>query len=182
MVCARRSQHRVDGLKRRPRDKMVMSAAHVDCLKDSRAESNWLRAWPVFRDRLYRISVTYDQSSTEGLTAEDMVKSISTKYGPATYVALEIDFTKNDRYDVTQKPVASWEDTLYSYHLVRSSLQRSSWLIIYSKLVNREAELAIIEAVKLEKQEGPQREADRQKKQMDDLEVARQKNQKSFRP
>jgi hypothetical protein len=36
--------------------------------------------------------------------------------------------------------------------------------------------------VKLDEQEGPKREADRQKKQKDDLEAARQKNQKSFRP
>jgi len=37
-------------------------------------------------------------------------------------------------------------------------------------------------AVKLDEQEAPQREAERQKKQMDDLEVARQKNRKIFRP
>jgi len=36
--------------------------------------------------------------------------------------------------------------------------------------------------VKLEEQEGPNREAERQKKQTDDLEVARQKNRKTFRP
>jgi hypothetical protein len=36
--------------------------------------------------------------------------------------------------------------------------------------------------VKLDEQEGPKKEAERQKKQMGDLEVARQKNQKSFRP
>jgi hypothetical protein len=36
--------------------------------------------------------------------------------------------------------------------------------------------------VKLDEQEGPKRETERQKKQVDDLEVARQKNQKSFRP
>jgi hypothetical protein len=135
-----------------------------------------------YNGELYKISVTYDQTSTEGLTAEDMVKSISTKYGPATYIALEIDFTKNDRYDVTQKPVASWEDTLYSFNLVRSAFNDRLGLIIYSKRVNREAELAIAEALKLEEREGPQKEAERQKKQIDDLEAARQKNQKSFRP
>jgi len=36
--------------------------------------------------------------------------------------------------------------------------------------------------VKLEKQDEPQREAERQKKETDGLEVTRQKNQKSFRP
>jgi hypothetical protein len=44
-----------------------------------------------YNGELYKISVTYDRTSTEGLTADDMVKSISAKYGPATYVALAID-------------------------------------------------------------------------------------------
>ena len=135
-----------------------------------------------YNGELYKISVTYDQTSTEGLTDEDMVKSISAKYGPATYVALPIDLTKNDRYDVTQKTVASWVDAQYSFNLVRSSFSDHLGLVIYSKRVNAEAELAVLEALKLEEQEGPQREAERQKKQIDDLEVARQKNQKSFHP
>src|SRR5467141_3839912 len=66
-----------------------------------------------YNGELYKISVTYDRTSTEGLTAEDMVKSISAKYGPATNVVLEIDFSKSDRYDATEKPVASWEDAQY---------------------------------------------------------------------
>jgi len=135
-----------------------------------------------YNGELYKISVTYDQTSTEGLTDEDMVKSISAKYGPAKYVALPIDLTKNDRYDVTQKTVASWVDAQYSFNLVRSSFTNHLGLVIYSKRVNAEAELAVLEALKLEEQEGPQREAERQKKQIDDLEVARQKNQKSFHP
>ena len=52
-----------------------------------------------YNAELYKISVTYDRTSTAGLTAEDMVKSISAKYGPAT-----------ERYDVKQKTAASWED------------------------------------------------------------------------
>ena len=135
-----------------------------------------------YNGELYKMSVTYDRSSTEGLTAEDMVKSISAKYGPATNVALEIDSAKNDRYDDRQKPVASWEDAQYSFNLARSSSTDHLGLIIYSKRVNAEAELAAAEAVKLEEQEGPNREAARQKKQTDDLEVARQKNRKIFRP
>jgi hypothetical protein len=135
-----------------------------------------------YNGELYKMSVTYDQTSTEGLTAEDVVKSISAKYGPATSVALEIDSDKNDRYDVGQKPVASWEDAQYSFNLVRSSYTDHLGLIIYSKRINAEAERAIVEAVKLDVQEAPQREAERQKKQMDDQEVARQKNRKIFRP
>ncbi len=135
-----------------------------------------------YNGELYKISVTYDPTSTEGLTTEDMVKSISAKYGQATYLALAIDSAKDDRYDVAQKPVASWQDAQYSFNLVRSAFSDHLGLVIYSKRINAEAELATAEAVKLEEREGPQKEAERQKKQMDDLEVARQKNQKSFRP
>ena len=135
-----------------------------------------------YNSELYKISVTYDRTSTEGLTAQDMVKSISAKYGAATNVVLEIYSAKSDRYDVRQRPVASWEDAQYSFNLVRSSFSDHLGLIIYSKRVNAAAELATVEAVKLEEQEGPQREAERQKKQMDELEVARQKNRKIFRP
>ena len=38
------------------------------------------------------------------------------------------------------------------------------------------------ESVKLEKQEAPQKEIERQQKEADDLEVARQKNRKIFLP
>ena len=81
-----------------------------------------------------------------------------------------------------QKPVATWEDSQYSFNLVRSSFSGSFELLIYSKRLNAEAEVALAEAVKLEKQEEPQREAERQKKQIGDLEATRQKNQKSFLP
>ena len=135
-----------------------------------------------YNAELYKISVTYDRTSTEGLTAEDMVKSISAKYGPATSVKPEVDSATNERYDMRQKPVATWEDSQYSFNLVRSSFSGSFELLIYSKRLNAEAEVALAEAVKLEKQEEPQREAERQKKQTGDLEATRQKNQKSFRP
>jgi hypothetical protein len=135
-----------------------------------------------YNAELYRISVTYDRTSTEGLTAEDMVKSISAKYGPPTSIKPEVDSATNERYDMKQKPVATWEDSQYSLNLVRSSFSGSFELLIYSKRLNAEAEVALAEAVKLEKQEEPQREAERQKKQAGDLEATRQKNQKSFRP
>src|SRR5437016_7091223 len=57
-----------------------------------------------YNGELYKISVTYDRTSTEGLTEEDMVKSISAKYGPPTYVALAIAYATNDRYGLTQTP------------------------------------------------------------------------------
>jgi hypothetical protein len=135
-----------------------------------------------YNAELYKISATYDRSSTEGLTADDMVKSISAKYGPPTNIALEVNSATNEQYEMRQELVASWEDSQYSFRLVRSSFSGGFELVIYSKRLNAEAEVALAEAVKLEKQEEPQREAERQKKDADDLEVTRQKNQKGFRP
>jgi len=127
---------------------------------------------------LYKISVAYDRASTQGLSAEDLVKSISARYGAAKYVALAIDSSTEEN----QKPVAWWEDSEYSLNLSRSFFTDAFELVICSKMVNGVAELAIADALKLDKQEAPQREAERKKKEMNDLEVTRQKNQNSFRP
>jgi hypothetical protein len=135
-----------------------------------------------YNGELYKISLTYDRASTEGLTALDMMKAISAKYGQATNVVPEVDSGPHAQYEVQQKLVASWEDSQYSFNLVRSSFSDGFGLVIYSKRANAEAELAVAEAVKLDKQEGPQREAERQKKETKDLEVTRQKNLKNFRP
>jgi hypothetical protein len=148
----------------------------------ARADSVEQILFSFYNGELYKISVTYDRPSTEGLTEADMVKSISAKYGPATIVAPEVDSATSDRYNSKNKPVASWEDAQFSFSLVRSSFNDVLGLVAFSKLTNTQAELAIAEAVTLDEQEGPKREAERQKKQMDDLAVARQKNQKSFRP
>jgi hypothetical protein len=135
-----------------------------------------------YNGELYKISLTYDRASTEGLTALDMMNAISANYGQATNVVPEVESAKIDSYDVKQKLVATWEDSQYSFNLVRSSFTDGFGLVIYSKRANAEAELAIAEAVKLDKQEGPQREAERQKKETKDLEAVRQKNRKIFRP
>jgi hypothetical protein len=135
-----------------------------------------------YNGALYKMSVTYDQSSTEGLTAGDMVKSISANYGPSTTLAPAADPASTDRYEAKGSLVASWEDAQYSFNLVHSAFTERFGLVLYSKRANAEAELAIAESVSLEKQNGPKKAADRQKKETDALEVARQKNQKTFRP
>jgi hypothetical protein len=131
---------------------------------------------------LYKMTVTYDLASTEGLMAGDMEKSISSEYGPLTGVAPAFDPSSNDNYDAKGRLVATWEDARYSFNLVRSSFTNRFGLIIYSKQANAEAELAIVEALQLAKQNAPKRAADLEKKQSDDLDAAREKNQKTFRP
>lgn len=131
---------------------------------------------------LYKISVTYDVSSTQGLTTADMVKFISAKYGPATTLEPETDSVLNERFSNSEKAVASWEDSQYIFKLLHSPFTNRFGLTIFAKLLNAEAEIVIADAVTMEKQEKPQRDADLKKKEADDLEAERQKNQKAFRP
>jgi hypothetical protein len=147
-----------------------------------RSESVDELVFSFYKGELYKIVVTYDRTSTEGLTADDMVKSISAKYGPATSVALEIDSSANEQYAVRGKPVASWDDSQYSLNLLRSSYSNAFALVIYSKRVNAEADAALMQTVKVDEQEAPQKAIERQKKEADAIELTRQKNQKSFRP
>ena len=148
----------------------------------SRAESVDEIVFSFYKGELYKMVVTYERASTEGLTADDMVKSIAAKYGPATKVALEIDSAGNEQYELRQKPVASWEDSQYSFNLVRSQFSNAFQLVIYSKSVSAEADAALAEVVKVDELEAPQRAVARQKKEADATELTRQKNQKSFRP
>ncbi len=147
-----------------------------------RSESVDELVFSFYKGELYKMVVTYERASTEGLTADDMVKSISAKYGPATSIALEIDAVANGQYELRQKPVASWEDSQYSFNLVRSSFSNAFQLIIYSKRVSAEADAALAQTVKVDELEAPQKTIERQKKEADAIEVTRQKNQKSFRP
>jgi hypothetical protein len=148
----------------------------------SRAESVDELVFSFYKGELYKMVVTYERASTEGLTGDDMVKSISAKYGPATSIALEIDSPGNEQYELRQKPVASWEDSQYSFNLVRSQFSNAFQVVIYSKRVIAEADAALAQVVKVDELEAPQRAVARQKKEADAIELTRQKNQKSFRP
>ena len=91
-------------------------------------------------------------------------------------------FLTSAGFSNSDKTVASWEDSQYFFQLVRSPFTNRFGLILFSKRVNAQADLAIADGVTLEKQEKPQRDADLKKKEADDLEAERLKNQKTFRP
>ena len=131
---------------------------------------------------LYRIEVTYDQDATKGLTDDDMVQAVSTRYGAATRFYPEINLPTRAVYALTDTFIARWEDSQNSVSLFRSSNQSSYLLAVFSKRLDAEAKASSIESEKLEKQEARQTEIDRPKKDADELEVARQLNQKTFRP
>jgi hypothetical protein len=135
-----------------------------------------------FNNALYKMSVTYEKTATEGLTSNDMVEALSAKYGSPTSITPQTVQNPNDRYAARREPVATWEDAQYAFSLVRSSFSDDFELVVISKRLNAEAEIATAEATKLDEQERPQKDAERQKKETTDLELTRQKNQKTFRP
>ena len=139
-------------------------------------------AFYFLNNALYKISVTYESTATEGLTPDDMIEALSAKYGSPASVTPQAAQNPNDRYAAKREPVASWEDAQYAFSLVRSSFSDDFELIVISKRLNAEAEIATAEAAKLDEQERPQKDAERQKRETTDLELARQKNQKTFRP
>jgi len=135
-----------------------------------------------YNGELYRIAVTYDQSAIEGMTEDDMVRAVSARYGTGTRLYPEIDFPTHDQYAPLEKVVARWEDPQSSVTLFRANSSDSFGLVVLSKRLDAAAEAAIVESVKLDEQQAPQKEIDRQKKVADDLDIARQKNMKTFRP
>ncbi len=140
-----------------------------------------------YNGELFRIVVNYDRYRTEGLTDEDMIEAISAKYGTATKPAAEIIlFSSFQVYNDSEKVIASWEDAQYSFNLFRSSYQPTFGMVVFSKRLDTLARAATVEAVRLDEQEAPQREAQRQKKQDEEDHAAGEKarlvNKVAFRP
>jgi hypothetical protein len=131
---------------------------------------------------LYKMVITYDDHATEGLTEGDMVRAVSVRYGMGIRLYPEINLPANDAYALSDAVIARWDDSENSVSLIRSGIRESFELVVLSKRLDAEARAASIESVRLDQEEAPQREIDRKKKEADDLEVARQANQKTFRP
>jgi hypothetical protein len=149
---------------------------HADPIKDG--------VLRFYKSELFRIVVTYDRDRVEGMTADDMISAISTTYGTATRPKAEIAYHSN--YAETAQVLARWEDSQYSYNLVRSGYGDSFAMVMYSKRLDALAEAAIAEAARLDAQDAPEREIEAKRKQRDDdrlvLEKARSVNAPNFRP
>jgi hypothetical protein len=130
---------------------------------------------------LYKISVIYDSRAIQGLTSQDMIQTMSAMYGIPPSPAAETKPVNTDRFDPQQRIVAFWADSLSTSTLVRTSSDDFA-LIVFANSRNAQAQTADAEAIALDTQERPQKEAAQLKQQNADLETARQKNIKSFQP
>jgi hypothetical protein len=131
---------------------------------------------------LYRMLVTYDSSAIKGLTDEDMIRVVSAKYGVATKPVADVNFPTNPSYRATEKVIARWEDSQYSFNLFRSSASNTFAIVMFDKRLDAQAGVSIAESMQLEQQAAPQKEATRVKKETDDLEGEREKNIQALRP
>jgi hypothetical protein len=157
-----------------------------------------------YNGQLFRMVVTYDRDRTEGLTAADLIEAISTTYGlptPPTTESTsfgssvpggsatppqgqEAPFSRSLGYE--DKILARWGDSENAIHLFESPYQSGFGLVVISKSLETLARVAMAEAARLDAQEAPQRELDRQQKQTEDNrlknETARRANKQTFRP
>jgi hypothetical protein len=159
-----------------------------------RAESVGNILFSFYNGELYRLVVTYNRERIEGMTAEDLVDAISAKYGTADRSAADITVSSTHLFsdgeklitDRSEKIVARWEDAQYSFNLCQSSSDTTFDLIVYSKRLDGLARAAIVESVRLDTQEAPQRESDTKKKKEEEnrtqQEKARRVNKPPFRP
>jgi len=166
----------IQEMKWHPRPPVLADPAKTDSVRDG--------LLCFFNGELFRIVVTYDRYQVEGMTAEDMIEGISATYGLARRPATEIAFHSD--YGEVAAVIARWEDAEYSFDLVRTGDRSSFAMVLYSKRLDALAQAAISQAVRLEAQEAPQRELEKQQKRAEEerlvLEKARSVNKLNFRP
>jgi hypothetical protein len=142
-----------------------------------------------YNGQLFRMVITYDRDRTEGLTAADLIDAISATYGHATLAPQSTapQMTSSSRslgYEDTI--LAQWEDAENSIHLFESPYASGFGLVVVSKSLDGLARVATGEAARLDAEEAPQREIERQQKQTEDKrlksETARHVNKAGFRP
>lgn len=137
-----------------------------------------------YNGKLFRIVANYDRYKTEGMTDQDMIEAISATYGLAARPAAEILFPSALSEKV--KVIARWEDSEFSLNLVLSPYQPSFALVSFSKQLDTLAQAAAAEAIRLDAQEAPQRDAAQKRRQADEASAAQEKarmaNKPGFRP
>ncbi len=148
--------------------------------------------------QLFRMVVTYEPDKTAGMTAADMVASVSAMYGlsllPATPIGsgpLASSASYDSSWPATPlgfdaTTLARWTETDQSIYLFQTLYQGTYGLVISSPRLDTLARAAAVEGARLDVQEAPQREADKRRQRADDKRVidakARQTNKATFRP
>jgi hypothetical protein len=149
------------------------------------AESARDVVFTFYDGKLFQITVKYDRYDTEGLTTEDMVGVISATYGAATKPAAVPSSTRQS-YGNDEEVLARWQDPQYRFELIRFSYGPTFRLVGTLKQLEARAQAAMLEALRLDEKEKPQREAARiaedEAAAEAKLDKARLANKPKFRP
>jgi|KBSMisStandDraft_5_1062788.scaffolds.fasta_scaffold74928_2 hypothetical protein len=130
-----------------------------------------------YDDQLFRMAINYDRRRTNGLTDADMIEALSATYGPA----LLLTSTKNLQapaerpFSELGAPIAQWGDLDYSVGLYRSPFATEFSVVVTSPRLEALAQTSTAEAIRLDEREAPQIEAERKKKEADDIRASQEK-------
>jgi hypothetical protein len=140
-----------------------------------------------YNDQLSKMVVDYDHDRTAGMTDADMIDALSAAYGPPLKAVVKK--TRPVGFEVGSEsgfPVARWGDANASVVLYRSSYASGFRVVVTSARLEALAQTADTQANLLDRQEAPQREIARQKKEVEDTRVSQEKaritNKAAFRP
>lgn len=154
----------------------------------SQTEAVEFVVFTFYNSEMYRIFVIYDRSRTQGLSADDLIDSISAVYGNPTRPATVVRTGSSVLYGFNdeEKVIARWQDAQSSVNLIRSSYDQLYGLVAVSRRVEPLAQEAMIEGARLDFVERPQRETERKKREAEvervNGEKARVVNLPAFRP
>jgi len=146
-------------------------------------------ALTFYNDQLFRITITYDQSRTDGMTNSDVIEAVSATYGlavvPPTPRATPHSSQSSSRNEAIT--IARWANGDRTLTLSRSMFPVVFRLVMVSTTLNDLAEASLAEAVSPdEADEALQREDDRRQKELADAIVdqdrARLRNKAAFHP
>ena len=139
-----------------------------------------------YEDQLFMVVVDYDRRRTEGMSPADLIAAVSETYGPVTQVQSRSMGTPTGLYAFPDTTLAVWGTAEHSVTLLRVAYPESFRLVVALTRLEELARTASTAAVRLDKDEAPQRELDRQKKEANDSAAAQEKakteNKAKFRP
>ena len=145
-------------------------------------------AFSFYNDQLFRVVVDYGQERTDGMTDADMVAAISGTYGAASTRTTRTPPRVGSQLETESGAIlARWGDAEHAVALYRTSLYGTQFrLIVTETRLDDLARKAAAQSTRLDAQEAPRRELDRQSKEIKDGRAAKEKariaNKAAFRP
>ena len=141
-----------------------------------------------YDDQLFAITVVYEARLVDGLTNADIIEGVSAVYGTATLTAAAVRGPAQPPPGAINgsTAIASWQSAEYQFTLMREVYPATYRLIGVSKGLEPRARAAEAEAVRLDKQDAPRREAEQARAEADRRAASEDKtratNKSEFRP